>query len=334
MTMAVIVACKDNFYIIADTLTCNPNNQTFSLNNQKVFSSSKHKIGLCIAGQASLISKNLDRDAVNISYALREFFVYIDTLVDVQVETLGTTLEDFVDQHYSEYHNYFKFQSPGTKHDNDVSYFYGGFDANGAVVVYGHHEGLIAQSQYDSSVPYFSVYSQSVSHYINFAIDLSKLPPGITKEQALIKLLDQHKEFVLTHCVPQACMNVNSQHPYSIGKILHFANLHKDHANIRQYCIKYEGDIDNVKHVVSLTLPPYTLYKTDAEAILANAVAYSSVNGHQVQRFISNPSTEEQSAEDAGPVVSTSGTLASVMGAADDHGEYSDSNASLSASPD
>lgn len=336
MTIAVIVACRNSFYIVTDTLMSDPSSETFTLNNQKVFWSEKHKIGVCVAGQANLISRALDRDSINVSHVAREFFVHIDNLDTIQVETLGTALEDFVDRNYADYHNYFRFQKPGTEHDKDVSYFYGGFqnahaadqDAS-AVVIYSHHKGLVTQGNCDSAVPYFSNYQREVECYINFG--LSSAPVDKPREESLKALLDQHKDYVLKHYIPQACIVVNAEYPYSIGKDLHCVVFAAGRP-VAQLSIRHDGqDIDTVS--AQETSPPhYSLYATDAEAILANEAAYSSVDGYQVQRYIRNPSAEAQRAEDTGPVsadhVESGEVLANLVGRSGDHVDHSDGSSS------
>ena len=153
MTIAVIVACKNSFYIVTDTLMSDPSSKMFTLDNQKVFWSEKHKIGLCIAGQANLITKASDRDSVNVSHVVRDFFAHIDNLNTIQLETLGIALENFVDRNYANYHNYFRFQTPGTGHDKDVSYFYGGFQNPHAA----DHDGSI--------VVIYNYYSRTIDYY-------------------------------------------------------------------------------------------------------------------------------------------------------------------------
>lgn len=325
MTIAVIIACRNSFYIVTDTLMSDPSSKTFTLNNQKVFWSEKHKIGLCVAGQANLISKTLDRDSINISYVVREFFAYIDNLGAIQVETLGAVLEDFVDRTYGAYHNYFKFQTPGTEHDKDVSYFYGGFqnahsDGQGrnTVVIYSHHKGLVTQGNCDSTVPYFSNYQREVEYYINFG--LSTAPVNNSREESLKALLDQYKNYVLKHYIPQACVVVNSEYPYSIGKDLHCVVFAAEKPLIH-LGIRYDGqDVDTVS-AQGMSAPHYSLYSTDAEAILANEVAYSSLDGHQVQRYIRNLFVQTQKVEDIGLIstdhIESEEVLANLVGISD-----------------
>lgn len=306
MTIAVIVACKNSFYIVTDTLMSDPSSKMFTLDNQKVFWSEKHKIGLCIAGQANLISKALDRDSINVSHVVRDFFAHIDNLDTIQLETLGIALENFVDRNYANYHNYFRFQTPGTGHDKDVSYFYGGFqnphaaDHDGSIVViYSHHKGLETHGNCDSVVPYFSNYQREVEYYINFG--LSFAPIDKPRDEYLKALLDQYKDYVLKHYIPQACIFVNTEHPYSIGKNLHCIVFVAERPVIHR-SIRYDGqDVDTIS--AQETSPPhYSLYKTSAEAILANEAAYSSIDGHQVQRYILNSSAEVQRAKNTGLV--------------------------------
>jgi hypothetical protein len=280
MTMAVIVACKDMIYIVGDTLSQGVG--YYTLNNQKIFFSDKHKIGLCIAGQGNLISKNLDRPSVYVSYIVREFFKNIDTMDNIEIGNLGTLLSDYVDSNFSNYHNYFKFQTPGTEHEKDVSYFWGGFTAEGKTAIYSHHKGVVNEARYDSVVPYFSNYQEQVKNYIDFVL---KSAPSDTPKENLIQLLDQHRKFVLETYIPQACIFVNSQHPHSIGKDLHSISFTQAGVS-DNICKSYSGDINTVK-ISHTSIPTYVLYNTETAQIQAGEPAWD-FNGIQVTRFVDN----------------------------------------------
>lgn len=289
--MVVIVACKDSFYIVADNLSIDPKSSTYTLNHQKVFWSEKHKIGLCCAGQANLIGKNSDMSSQDIytSHVLREFFKYIDDLDSFPVEELHTTLESYVDDKFASYHNYFKFQNPGVQHDNDISYFYGGFKTNAGakptVAIYSHHEGSIAQCSFYSPTPYFSNYQERVKFYIDYPLDNSPSPLPDTREKTLISLLDQSKDYLLQTYIPQACMSVDLSYPYTIGKVLHRVVLSRAEV-INHRCIEYKGDINNVQYDEAPSLlPSYELYRTIAESMNANAKAWSMKDGNSVNLY-------------------------------------------------
>ena len=299
MTIAIIVACKDSFYIITDTLTSSAQGY-YTLNNQKVFWSDQHKIGLCIAGQANLISKNMDRDSINVSHIVREFFVHIDT-VDVsafRIDNLRSILESYVDEQYSDYHNYFRFQGPGIHADNEVSYFYGGFraEAGGQIetVIYSHHQKQDLTSGYNGATPYFAN-SDAVSCYINKA--LANQPVDISDQEALICLLDTHKDFTFKTCVPQASMHLNLDakkldgvHAY-IGHDLHriiFTNT-----DVTHNYIQYSGnDLDSIKVDENTPAIHYTAYLSEHEAIQAQDQAFDLRTGKPLPvgtLFVANP---------------------------------------------
>jgi hypothetical protein len=301
MTMAVIVACKNSFYIVADTLMIDSSTKSYTLNNQKVFFSDKHKIGLCIAGQANLISKNLDTHSINVGYIVKKFFEYIDDNVpEISIEKLGSLLEEYVDTNYRGFHNYFKFQTPGTANDNDVSYFYGGFrkseQGENDVVIYSHHVGEIKEANYNSAVPYFSNVPIAVSSYIDFA--LRTAPSNKTKEENLATLLDDYKDYVLTQAIPQACIVINNETIQDkdtgqpvIGNCLHRVSVDLDSIIEHRY-IQYSGQ--DVNSVVSqdISIPNYILYETEAQAISANPLAYKLIDAveTELQRYIDNSS--------------------------------------------
>ncbi len=297
MTMAIIVACKDSFYIVTDNLMTGQsinNDPYYTLNNQKVFFSDKHKIGLCIAGQANLISKQLNRDSVNVCHVSRKFFEYIDTLDVFPIENLKQSLEIYVEEHYPDYHNYFKFQTPGAEHNNDVSYFYGGFkqeDAANTVVIYSHHKGKLEECKYEDDVPFFTNYQSIVESYVNFVLNAPDFPADKTKKDGLTEFLDQHKDYMLKTCIPQACVFVNSEFPSSIGKTLHRVIINA--TTIEQSYIEYTGfinDANEIEDFATTSAQPfiYTLYRTEAEAIHDNQPAWLVDNNQQFARYIDN----------------------------------------------
>ena len=101
---------------------------------------------------------------------------------------------------------------------------------------------------------------------------------------------------------------------------------------VAQLSIRHDGqDVDTVS-AQEISPPHYSLYATDAEAILANEAAYSSVDGHQVQRYIRNPSAEAQRTEDTGLVsadhVESGEVLANLVGRSGYHVDHSDGNSS------
>lgn len=286
MTIAVIVACKDSFYIVVDTLTQITqvdSNSIHTLNNQKVFFSGKHKIGLCVAGQANLIDKNASLPSIYVSHVVREFFNHLDTIEIVEISNLESLLIEYVDGHYPRYHNYFKFQNPGYNNDKDVSYFYAGFTSDyregSNVIIYSHHEGLLTDAFYKDPVPYFSNYQIGMNSYINFGLEGA--PADRTTGENLIELLDKHKKYVITKFIPQTCFWVNNDRPYTIGEDLH-CKVFKQDGTLDLY-FKHNGiygsDINNVVAIPNEQSLIYNTYRTVADTIDNKEQAY--YNGKQ-----------------------------------------------------
>lgn len=290
MTIGVIVACKDKFYIVADTITISYDYNYYTLNSQKLFYSDKHKLGLCVAGQENLISINLDRPSIKVSHVLRGFFQSIDSMDDVSVDNLGEFLVHYVSDQYPEYHNFFTFQDQnGPNRDNDISYFYGGFrtGATGQIdtVVYSHHNKQDLMAGYDAPEPYFAN-SNAVSVYINQA--LQTRPVHMSEEDALRILLDNHAQHVFGTIIPHACVQLNLEtrqldNKYAVvGPDLHriiFTNT--DDISNHRY-IRYDNDHTNM-NVYDIQVPNYTYYISEAAAIQNGEQAFDLINGTPLQ---------------------------------------------------
>jgi hypothetical protein len=204
MTMAFIAATQNGFYIVADTRTVNEGQSTYSDNNQKVFYSDKHKIGLCIAGQAGLHHRAGQESDMYVSYVVREFFEYIDREQEnVQIDQLGNMLRQYVDDNYLDYHNYFKFQTPGEVNESDVSYFYGGF-SGGNVKIYSHHNGV--ETTYPNSNGSSLQYFYNCSGEIDPIAKYIKLTSETLSQELTNEYFFSKPEAVIHHCIPYACV--------------------------------------------------------------------------------------------------------------------------------
>jgi hypothetical protein len=228
MTIAVIVACKDSFYIIADTLASDQVKEYWTNNTRKVFFSEVHKIGMCIAGQGALTHKNETKPAVIVSSVVRDFFKYIDDEYDIiDINYIGRLLIKFVDDYFQDYNNYFEFQNPGNKHDNDISYFYGGFkdnlDESVSTIIHSHHKGKDDVYEYTDldSKPCFFANTDEFGGQIN---DYLKENPDYTA-----KILLNHPRHVanliIGSIIPRASINLNIQQPYSVGNFCHYIRI-------------------------------------------------------------------------------------------------------------
>lgn len=81
MTLILVAASKDTFYMVADTRTCNIASGSATDHTKKVFYSRKHKIGVCISGDADLSDPQNPHDpskSICVNYLMEEFFKAID----------------------------------------------------------------------------------------------------------------------------------------------------------------------------------------------------------------------------------------------------------------
>lgn len=271
MTIAVIVACQNKFYLVGDTLTSLGSDTGFTLNNQKVFVSEKHKIAICISGQANLNGKIKDTEDIYVHHIVREFFQYIDSLDAVQVGNLEAMLEGFVDTKYPTYQNFFKFQSPGSSHEKDVEYFWGGYEED-LPVIFSHHAGISSRATFDSATPYFSNQSALFKHYLDRG--LKGAPKDISEKEVLMLMLDKHREFVLKTYIPQTCVSVNSDtilhdKTYIIGNKLHVVTV--EGSGISNLYLEYNAfskDLDKlgVRESEAIAYTTYQLLKDMVDA--------------------------------------------------------------------
>lgn len=254
MTITVIVACENGFYIIADTLT--QSDVSFSLNTQKVFFSQKHRIGMCIAGDEDLKFPGVtdEKDVLHTSYVINDFFKYIDTLSVFLVENLRAELTTFFQAKYSQYYAQFLDQ---------VSYFFGGFKTVGAdkvTAIYSHHNGRDEEYMYaatDQTPNCFFANTDAVQ----LALDV--LAPQQQERRKM--LVEQAKQKLAFTVVALACVTINAKHPCGIGELLHCVSLTKD-GNCVQHAFNYESDLPYPKIIGAQPLPQYLLYPSLKES--------------------------------------------------------------------
>lgn len=271
MTIAVIVACQGKFYLVGDTLTGFGSDTRFTMNNQKVFFSEKHTVAMCISDQANLNGKGEGIEDIYVSHILRGFFKRIDSLDTFQVGSLEAMLGEFVDQNYPIYQNFFKFQSPGSKHEKDVEYFWGGFEDK-LPVIFSHSEGINSRASFDSDTPYFSNQSALFKHYLDRG--LQGAPAHMSEKAVLIQMLDTYSKYVLDTYIPQTCICINADSikhdgKYTIGDKLHVVTVSESEVTHRYLEYNAFGqDVDNlgVQDSDPISYTAYQLLKDMVEA--------------------------------------------------------------------
>lgn len=144
MTLIVVIASRDSISFLGDTRTVgdvlNPtlNQKLYYEHTQKVFYSLKHKIGLCIAKDNTLVDPCAPNDKnkiLQVPYIMKEFFSYLDTLDDVKVDQLDQKLHDFILCKFgTSYIAGFK---------SKVQMLFGGFLDTGATAIFSYENGLI-----------------------------------------------------------------------------------------------------------------------------------------------------------------------------------------------
>lgn len=242
MTLALIVATKNSFYTVSDSQTID--NETFSRNTQKVFFSDKHKVALCIAGEANLKFEGIDRleEVLYVDYVIKQFFDELEAREDFSVDEMSEALATFFETHYPRYKAYF---------DDGVSYFYGGFGEGNITKIFCHHirdgEGG-AKEIVDDSYTYsdetelrFFANTNAIQIKLDEAMASSGAPAGITVKKYLTE--NTYAIPLLTITIPDACRAINAEEPCYIGNHLHLTTIKPD--SITRRVISYRENPDN-----------------------------------------------------------------------------------------
>lgn len=144
MTLVLVVADKDSFYLIADTRTQDINTKATTDHSKKVFYSTKHKFGLCIAGDAFISDPYNPQDpasAFSVSYLMDAFFTFID---EKNVSYIRSKAKSIVD--VFKLVNFFILKNFGDDKRyveifvKNVSLFFAGI-INDEVIIGAHHGG-------------------------------------------------------------------------------------------------------------------------------------------------------------------------------------------------
>jgi hypothetical protein len=216
MTFITIIARKEKVYFIADTLFCDSIPVVYSLNNQKLFFSRKHRIGMCICDHMLLVHKGKDQTDYFVNHVLREFFQWLEDKEEkeISIHSFQETLYAFVDEHYPLYHNYFQFQAPGEYHERDCYYLFAGYE-NSKPSVCSHFYGKDTVHEETNGIIYISNHQAKFVHRLN---ELLKQTPDC---HSIEELISHEMERILFETIPLACNDVNEEKPYNVGHQLH-----------------------------------------------------------------------------------------------------------------
>lgn len=231
MTFITIIAQIDGFFLIGDTMISDETPLVFSMNNQKVFISKKHRLGLCICDRMLLVHKQRVKSDVYVSHILREFFQLIESEETVTVDSLQRRVIDFIDDQYFEYENFLHFHDFGKKDPRDCNYLFGGFLNEGGVSIHSHCNGTDASLTTEQQRPaFFSNHGGKLQYYLQLVAERLNTTVG--------DLLTERMEEVLYEVIPRTCDSVNAEKPYSVGKELHVVRFTRN-AEVGEFFYRY-----------------------------------------------------------------------------------------------
>ncbi len=231
MTLIVIIAQTDGFFLIGDTMISDETPLVFSMNNQKVFVSKKHRLGLCICDRMLLVHKQREKSDIYVSHILREFFQMVESEETITVSSLQSRVIDFINDRYSEYENFLHFHDFGKKDPRDCNYLFGGFRVEGGVSIHSHCNGIDASLTTEQQRPaYFSNHGEKLQSYLQLVAERH----STTVEDLLAKRMEE----VLYEVIPRTCDSVNAEKPFSVGKELHAVHF-KLYGEVEEFFYRY-----------------------------------------------------------------------------------------------
>jgi hypothetical protein len=314
MTFILMVACKDSFYMFADTLSADLENKKFSLKIQKSFFSEKHKIGMCIAGDGTL-KPNYDLKAgdenkiLYTDHILRKFFESIDLKDGVTIDNFDKELDSFLSsEELKQYKDNF---------NSKVTYFCGGFrtnkDSKKTTVLRAHFEAEFDDNGTKTKEEYSKerVYNDAEAAYFCnservFDIGLDRLdkaegkPKDLTRKKILEENLDK---YLLPYVITRTCMYKNfDSYQYDqcliVSDVLAFSKVLMN-AEVRTIFIRY-WDLHqcpvlrqdqiyatqfDLKPVVEFKYAVYASFKESNEAFLAGTEKVYYITNQKLTRI-------------------------------------------------
>lgn len=234
MTIAVIFARKDGIYAIADTLSRGASD--YSLNTQKLFYSTKHRLLMCFAGEGNLKpiggASSLDQ-CLYVDFIIKDFFSHLDAnYAKFDVAGFQEELKKFLNEKYAEYADAFF-----SRLQDGVEYFYGGFSGDDSApsifchkilknsdgTAYAVHDVQTFFAENSKEAVYFSN-TNAVEYAIASTLKSEGAPVGMTAK----KLIEDCTTTFTTSTIPLACLQMNTELPHIVGPILHLVKISKD----------------------------------------------------------------------------------------------------------
>jgi hypothetical protein len=220
MTFIAVIIRADEICFLADSMFSDPLPIVYSMDNQKIFFSRKHRIGMCICDHMLIVHKEKEETDFFVNHVLRDFFDRIETEEEIVSHAqFQDRLLQFIDENYPKYYNYLRSQSPGEPHRQDCNYLIGSLDQNRNFHATCHFEG---EEKYVQNIP-----TSFTNHDSTFHKRLTELA---NKRQcaSLETLFADHFEEILSHAVPLTCADVNKEEGYAVGKDLHIIRVARD----------------------------------------------------------------------------------------------------------
>lgn len=296
MTLALIVAEKNSFYVVTDTLTQNVDEGYYTTSIKKEFISLKHKIGICIAGGAAIGFKddwpeihkallteyNAKDYHFNTDYIIYQFISYIDTKKEFAIDELHQEMSKFLDNFFRDRLNVLETTlTPDLfikligmyswAFYKDVTYLYGGFTeeqgiTKTAIYLYKAHENL-SKEQPDN--PIWQVCDEDSVFFantnaVNVSIDqvlkcLESQGTTVTEPQLL-----GNEEYFCKNVIPRAVyfLNNDDNGKHYVSNILHLKKLWSDGNQAYRKLSYNASDITINSEIVNDPRLTYTLYPT------------------------------------------------------------------------
>lgn len=255
MPIAMVIASRNSFHVISDTLSRNPDD-SFTINTQKLFYSSKHRLAMCISEGIALFPDHSDgtechlNRTLHTNFIIKDFFDYLDPLKSIRVEDLLTRLETFLETHYGlSYKKAFL---------SWVDFFYGGFNDQGITTIYEYQAKSRKFRHY-----LFSNDSKEDRFFSNIKKSIKKIIYSNTTQENItgnnfLKIIPFFS-FTIRHIIKKA----NSGNRNLIGPYLDYVKI-KRNGNVLTKKIQY-SDADVVIFDTK-QFPAYLLYKSEEDS--------------------------------------------------------------------
>ncbi len=291
MTLAVIVACEDSFYMITDTRTLDVDDWSFTDNTKKIFYSKRHMLGLCIAGEAMLPASSdptNSQKTLSVSYVLEEFFKEIEKKDEDSVRSKISAIENFsilIQEYIKEKHG----EEYVVPFQHNVSFFLGCFVNNETVIASYHGESgqktwdtFNYATDFNSKLCAFSNYQSLIKDYSIKVIDDPKCPikegSQVEKANTLLSASNgEYRQAFLDLVVLSTRRDVLTLCLNSIGEYFEYIKLDKD-STAHRYAY-FQTKEHSLKRMADTPFPSYILIKTKED--FENAIGEGRIIRHE-----------------------------------------------------